>query len=151
MSIPEFNQHGLLPDGVHSCTLHDVHDKLTWNDKRTKLFKSLIEFLNTELVQKFPEETIYIDGSFVTDKECPDDTDIVLDLTQSGPAICWNGLNYMQQNQVRIKQDFDVHFWVNLPGNSDFVQYFSYLGTKSAKMKGLRPKHKKGILKVKKS
>jgi hypothetical protein len=127
MSIPDFNQYGLLPDGIHICSLHDVQNKLTWTDKRSKLFERLTIFLNTELLRHFPVETIYLDGSFVTDKDCPDDTDIVLDLTQSEPAICWNGLQYMQQNQMRIKQDFDVDFWVSLPGNNDFVQYFSYL------------------------
>jgi hypothetical protein len=91
---------------------------------------------------------ILFDGSFVTDKELPSDTDVVLDLSGATDAQKWQALIFMQGNQNRIMRDYQVHFWVNLPGLNDFAAFFQYVGAKTASAKGLNPLHHKGILKL---
>ena len=147
MGIPDFDHHGLLPAGVFDCTLHEIESRFAWNTRRTGLFANFVTFLNRELRRAFPDP-IYFDGSFVTDKEDPADTDVVLDLCQAPDARKWQGVQFMQQHQARVMSQYQVHFWVNLPGNNDFCAFFQYIGVKTAKFKGLDPKHHKGILRV---
>lgn len=91
---------------------------------------------------------MYCDGSFVTDKVEPGDIDVVLDLTSAPDDVKWKGLLFWQQNKERIAREYSIDFWVNLPGNSNFCDFFQYLGVKSAKFKGLDPRHLKGILRI---
>ena len=147
MPIPDFNQHGLLPSGAHDCSLAEIQAKMTWSARRAYLFGRLIECINIELVPRFPIN-LFVDGSFVTDKEEPDDTDIVLDFIGQDAATCWHGLMFYTDHAPRLMDQYKVHFLVNLPANSNFVQFFSYLGPKSAKAKGLDPNFTKGLLKV---
>lgn len=147
MPIPTLAPNGLLPTGVHDCSLADISQNFTWNDHRTGLFNRFVSFLNSELKPQFPYP-IYFDGSFVTDKELPDDTDVVLDLSNASDEHKWNALMFMQTHQKRIMEDYRVHFWINLPGANDFAAFFQYVGVKTASAKGLNPLHLKGILKV---
>lgn len=41
-----------------------------------------------------------------------------------------------------------THFWLNLPGMNNFLDFFGYVGNKTARFKGLDPSHLKGILRV---
>ena len=111
------------------------------------LFDRFQVFLDAELKPQFPYP-IYVDGSFVTDKELPDDTDVVLDLANATDEHKWHALMFMQSHQQRIMDVYRVHFWINLPGVNDFGAYFQYVGVKTANAKGLNPLHLKGILKV---
>ena len=106
-----------------------------------------MNFLNAELKPQFPYP-IYFDGSFVTDKEIPDDTDVVLDLSPATDERKWLALMFMQTHQKRIMDDYRVHFWINLPGGNDFASFFQYVGLKTASAKGLNPLHLKGILRI---
>jgi len=146
MPIPDFDKYGLLPAGVHDCMLADVQSQLCWNSHRVTLCQLFQAFL-VELRQHI-NQPILLDGSFVTDKEFPDDTDVVLDLVNAPEAVMWMGLGFMVSHQSRILSQYRVHFWVTLPGLKDFIQYFQYLGVKSATSKGLNSKHRKGILRV---
>lgn len=147
VSIPTLESNGLLPSGVHECSLDDISAQFTWNDHRTQLFTSFRLFLVSEIQPHFPYPILF-DGSFVTDKELPSDTDVVLDLSGATDAQRWKALVFMQSNQDRIMQDYRVHFWINLPGLNDFAAFFQYVGVKTASAKGLNPLHLKGILKL---
>ena len=147
MLIPTFEPNGLLPSGIHECSLEDINTRFTWNEHRTGLFASFLRFLESELRPVFPYP-IFFDGSFVTDKELPDDTDVVLDVSNAPDDRKWRALMFMQQHQERIKEHYRVHFWINLPGLNDFAAFFQYVGVKTARNKGLNPRHLKGILKV---
>lgn len=147
MPIPTLEPNGLLPTGVHECSLEDISAQFTWNDHRIGLFTSFRRFHDSELKPQFPYP-IFFDGSFVTDKELPDDTDVVLDLSGAPDDRKWHALIFMQQNQARIMEAYRVHFWINLPGANDLAAFFQYVGVKTASAKGLNPLHLKGILKV---
>ncbi len=147
MPIPTLESNGLLPTGIHECSLSDISDQFTWNDHRSSLFTRFVRFLEAELKPKFPYP-IFFDGSFVTDKELPDDTDVVLDLSLATDEHKWHALMFMRMNQERIMEVYGVHFWINFPGTNDFSAFFQYVGVKTASAKGLNPLHLKGILKV---
>lgn len=148
MPIPTLQPNGLLPTGIHECSLDDIGAQFTWNNHRSGLFGRFVSFLNAELKPQFPYP-IYFDGSFVTDKELPDDTDVVLDLLLASDEHKWRALTFMHSHQQRIMDEYRVHFWINLPSPSnDFAAFFQYVGVKTASAKGLNPHHLKGILKV---
>jgi hypothetical protein len=147
MPIPTLEPSGLLPTGVHECSLADISAQFTWNEHRSGLFDRFVSFLHAELKPQFPYP-VYFDGSFVTDKELPDDTDVVLDLAHATDEHKWHALMFMQTHQQRIMDDYRVHFWINFPGTNDFAAFFQYVGVKTASAKGLNPLHLKGILKV---
>ncbi|MBK9027027.1 MAG: hypothetical protein IPN98_03870 [Propionivibrio sp.] len=147
MAIPTFESNGLLPTGIHECSLEEINSQFTWNNHRTGLFSNFRRFLDSELKPQFPYP-IFFDGSFVTDKELPDDTDVVLDLSNAPDDQKWQALTFLQAHQERIMQTYRVHFWINFPGSNDFAAFFQYVGVKTASAKGLNPLHLKGILKV---
>ena len=147
MPIPILAPSGLLPTGIHECSLDDISGHFTWNDHRSGLFTRFVKFLDAELRPQFPYP-IFFDGSFVTDKELPDDTDVVLDLTIATDERKLHALIFLQAHQQRIMDEYRVHFWINLPGANDFAAFFQYVGVKTASAKGLHPLHLKGILKV---
>ncbi|HEM61061.1 MAG TPA: hypothetical protein ENO24_02125, partial [Chloroflexi bacterium] len=72
--IPNFNEEGLLPPGVHSATLEEIKERFgRENSQRRMLFEGL-----TRAVRNLREagvKRVYIDGSFVTDEPFPKDVD----------------------------------------------------------------------------
>ena len=93
------------------------------------------------------DHPVYADGSFVTDKERPEDIDVALDLLAATDADKWRGVEFMFE-RGRIRSRYGVDFWVNLPGGNDFSAFFQYAGHKMAKFKGLDHHHRKGILRL---
>ena len=149
MPIPDLDSHGLLPPGVHDCTLAEIGQTFSVNNRRQKLFQYLISCLKIEIRPSF-HEPIYVDGSFVTDKDEPDDVDVALDLQSSSEERQLRGLKFMIENQRRLLKEYRVHFWINFPGDgdNDFSAFFQYIGAKTARFKGLNPRHLKGILRI---
>lgn len=81
--IPEFTAQGLLPQGVHPATLTEVLERFGGNDRRQQLLSGLIEAIR--LLKAAACRRIYIDGSFVTSKELPNDIDVCWDITGVDP------------------------------------------------------------------
>jgi hypothetical protein len=78
--IPRLNRDGLLPVGVHSCTLEEIRQRFgrfNKTDRRIALFKRLEDLITaaaaTELVR-----AVVVDGSFVTAEPQPNDIDLIL-------------------------------------------------------------------------
>jgi hypothetical protein len=82
MAIPEFNELGVLPAGVHGCTLEEIKSRLgsfQGLDCRIRLFDKLVE-LFAAMKQSGFFEALLIDRSFVTTKAAPNDIDILAEL-----------------------------------------------------------------------
>lgn len=77
--IPEFTTHGVLPQGIHPATLEEVLERFGGNERRHQLLTGLIEALR--LLRAAGCRRIYINGSFVTSKERPNDIDVCWDIT----------------------------------------------------------------------
>jgi len=74
--IPEFNTYGCLPEGVHEATFAEIRVKFGTNPHREGLLdqmESLLANLAGAGCTRF-----FLDGSFVTAKELPEDYDALL-------------------------------------------------------------------------
>lgn len=72
--IPALNENGELPEGEHVATLDEVAEMFgSANGRRTKLMSGLIKAAVN--FQQAGVKRIWIDGSFVTDKQEPNDID----------------------------------------------------------------------------
>lgn len=76
--IPEFNADGLLPRGVHPATLEEVLERFGGNERREQLLNGLVEALR--LLRAAGCRRVYVNGSFVTSKERPNDIDACWDI-----------------------------------------------------------------------
>lgn len=72
--IPEFNEHGDLPVGGHSCRLDELEERFNDNAHRKTLCEKLKQIL--ELAKRCGFIKALIGGSFPTAKEKPRDIDI---------------------------------------------------------------------------
>lgn len=71
--IPPFNSDGNLPPGVHWATWQDFATRFGTTPHRQQLLKGLKSALDS--LSKAGCRTVYLDGSFVTEKENPNDFD----------------------------------------------------------------------------
>lgn len=75
--IPDLRD-GRLPPGVHSADIGELRDKLGWGRKRRSLIDGLEIMLG--LMEDCGIKRVYVDGSFVTDKDRPNDIDGCYDI-----------------------------------------------------------------------
>jgi hypothetical protein len=76
--VPQFTDEGLLLPGIHETDLEELGEKMGWSRKRSELLEGLEKAL--ELMASCGVERVYLDGSFVTDKDRPNDIDGCYDL-----------------------------------------------------------------------
>jgi len=80
MPIPAVDEHGLLPMGVHDCTLEEMRlrfGSFQTTDRRPNLFQKLCALVAEAQAARFAR-CLLIDGSFVTANPDPNDIDLVL-------------------------------------------------------------------------
>lgn len=80
MDIPNFNEHGVLPEGIYEANMDEIREYFCCFGNinvRNNLFQACNNYLKCLLKHK-TEFEFYIDGSFVTDKSEPGDLDILL-------------------------------------------------------------------------
>ncbi|OME60889.1 hypothetical protein BSK59_05580 [Paenibacillus odorifer] len=73
MTIPDFNENGTLPSGMFSVSWEEFEARFGINHRRKQLINGL-----KRAVSEFRSaggKTLYLDGSFVTNKKNPDDFD----------------------------------------------------------------------------
>ncbi len=92
--IPDFDSNGNLPEGIHYATFSEFVAKFAYNPKRAWLIDGLKLLMTT--LRKANCKLIYIDGSFVTDKELPSDYD-----------LCWSVHN-VNYNEIAELLDFSA-------------------------------------------
>jgi RNAse (barnase) inhibitor barstar len=71
--IPEFNKEGLLPKGIHEASWEEFRERFRWTPERERLMEGLERAL--ESFKKAGCRSVYINGSFVTAKDHPNDYD----------------------------------------------------------------------------
>jgi len=152
MSLPPFNEHGYLPEGVHETTLEYSQTRFAINSHRVKLWGRLEEFLAwVATTGQFSH--LYIDGGFITGKAAPEDIDVILQTHASfGPDALKAMEPFFARGMEAILEKYSVHlhFWCEgFPGGvSDFRRFFQYLRPQDAAPLGLREGAKKGIVRI---
>lgn len=71
--IPEFDERGNLPPGIHRATWNEIVARYATSTHRRNLLDGLLDALRSLKTAGY--STAYLDGSFVTAKACPDDFD----------------------------------------------------------------------------
>lgn len=142
------NEHGLLPPGIHSCTLQEAEDAFCWNGHRRTLWEKFKQALGEFRALGFSRHALIVDGSFVTDKDMPGDVEVLIDLQNADAAEQDRITVYFFRNHTRLHTECAVDFYPNLPGGNNFALFFQYVGEKTAAMKALDAKEKKGILRI---
>lgn len=147
MAIPELDEHGHLPTGVHDATLEEVRERFGQfhgSDRRVQLFAVLERFAaeakSAELVQ-----AMIVNGSFTTDKVRPSDIDLVLVLREHidySRDLLPRQYNVVSPKRVKAKHGFDVLYATDSPESLDpLVEFFS-------QVRG-QPELRKGMVRVK--
>lgn len=124
--IPELVK-GNLPEGVHKCTIKEIEERFTFSKRRIELFKGLKRAINN--LRKAGVKRVYIDGSFVTNKQDPGDVDGCWD---ANPNIKKNILDKVfldfNDNRKSMKDEYGVDFFPSqtIEGSSGvpFVKFF---------------------------
>lgn len=152
MSLPPFNYHGLLPEGVHDCTLEELESRMVTNAQRVLLCERLKAFLHwVSTTEQF--SYAYIDGGFITSKSHPEDIDVILQTRASyGPEAFYAMEPFFADGMDAIFSKYSVHlhFWSEgFPGGmSDFRRFFQYLRPQDAAPRGLKEGARKGIVRI---
>lgn len=75
--IPEFEQDGSLPPGIHQATWDEIVERFGYTEHRRALLEGLKRALDA--LRNAGCSVVYIDGSFVTAKHTPNDFDACWD------------------------------------------------------------------------
>ena len=81
--IPAFQSSGLLPAGIHPADWSDIGARFGGSAHRDWLLAGLLKALT--MLRDSGCTTVYLDGSFVTEKEHPSDYDALWDPTGVDP------------------------------------------------------------------
>lgn len=127
--IPKFDADGLLPPGIHWATMDEIKNELCFSSKRVKLVEGLEKALLS--LKTCGCETVYIDGSFASDKMNPEDID-----------VCWDTNNVdlykllkiepvlldLSNERLAQKSKFGCEFFISSliakPPNTIFIDFF---------------------------
>lgn len=93
--IPGFTDNGKLPKGIHKATWDEFSNKFGGNERRKKLLIGLDKLM--EELGNAGCSAVYVDGSFVTDKEYPNDYD-----------LCWKMEKVFIENLDPILLDYTL-------------------------------------------
>ncbi len=103
--IPDFNENGELPEGIHEATLEEVQDRFCINFKRKQLFRDFLLLMKE--FQKIDCKDIYIDGSFTSNIDFPNDVD-----------VCWGTLENASSEYFKYIKEVapDLHYEIDYFG-----------------------------------
>ena len=83
--IPSFRPDGNLPPGIHDATWQEAAERFRFNAHRTRLLQGLLSALRS--LDQTGCLKVYFDGSFVTDKEFPNDYDVAWETVNVNEAL----------------------------------------------------------------
>jgi hypothetical protein len=83
--IPPLDPDGSLPQGIHVATIAEITVAFGFNPHRQRLLAGLVRALDA--LQVAGCRTIYLDGSFVTDKAIPNDYDLCWEVAGVDPML----------------------------------------------------------------
>lgn len=151
--IPNFDDRGLLPAGVHDAGgFAEVAAVFAFNQHRTQLLGELQRFIALELQHVATGLELIVGGSFLTTKAIPGDIDctVLIPLMEVGNRGALLNLLITDGGKSRIWKEYRVEAYPSLmfPGQNDFSAYFQYVGDKSALIHNCSPTDRRGVIKI---
>ncbi len=138
-----------MPPGIHDCDRLDIEAWCASNVQRHLIWQGFIAFI--ELIRPLPElDRIYIDGSFVTDKQHPKDVDIIIEYPDAATRIRSIQNNECLRTRDHIKNVYkvDVLSCLAISQGPDMRDFFQLLRPEDAARRGLPAGTRKGILRI---
>jgi hypothetical protein len=114
--IPEFNDAGNLPPGVHWATWVELSERFGVSERRRFLLEGLRSALMA--LQKAGCETVYLNGSFVTSKDNPADFDGCWDIDSVSLELLDPVLMNFSSKQAEQKKKYGGELFPNLPDDT---------------------------------
>lgn len=156
MPLPALTDYGLLPPGVHDCTLDElaeVFGQFQHSTRRLTLLDKIRGFLS-EAWKVDEGVEVLIDGSFIMSKvDEPGDVDVILllppdwDFTADLPPFKYNALS---RRMVRRMHDFDMLVGAQgRPSATEAIEYFCKVNVKWTEQLKIPAGTVKGIIRVK--
>lgn len=146
MPIPTLNADGLLPEGVHDCTLNEIRDRFGGfqrTDARPRLFERLEKFIKESKASGMVT-AIVVDGSFVTAKDAPSDIDLILVTVQRTkfPAVI-RPMEYNALSKRHARRRFGFDILLAQEGETELIKHLEFY----SKVRD-RPDLRKGLLRL---
>lgn len=146
MPIPAFDANGLLPPGIHHCTLEEIASgfgQFRTTSQRPELFARLREYVQ-EAKNTHAVKALVIDGSFVTTADVPNDVDmiVVLDAAYDFRAEV-RPFQYNLLSRRRVQRRFRFDILVARENSAEYAEYIAFF----EQVRGA-PDLRKGLLRL---
>jgi hypothetical protein len=146
MTITGFDADGLLPVGVHDCTIDEIEHHFgafRSSDWRPKVFEKLRSYID-EMLATGHVAAVIVDGSFVTAKDRPNDADLVVvlraDADRSAPLPPYV---HTRISSRWVREHYGLDIFVAHDGTQTLDNYIAFYQEVPE-----RPELRKGILRV---
>jgi predicted nucleotidyltransferase len=143
MPIPALTADGLLPEGIHDCTLDEIRKRFgsfQRTDRRCRLFERLESFVRAAKACGIVA-AVLVDGSFVTDKDVPSDVDVIVVLrTDHDYDAVLRPMEYNVVATGQIRRVFRIDALIARDGSKeldDFVEWFAQVRNRPGVCKGM--------------
>lgn len=124
--LPDFEESGNLPPGIHEATWDEIAARYGTTSHRRNLLDGLEHAL--QALRHAGCRQAYIDGSFVTAKTDPSDFDVCLEESNVDPLLLDRVLMDFSDSRRAQKQRFGGELFPATmpagPGYADFLDYF---------------------------
>lgn len=127
----------VLPPGIHEATLLDVKQSFATNAKRKTLYEGFVK--GCEALKFAGCSIVYLDGSYITEKQSPGDFDVCWDPTGVDPAKLDPVLLDFSNMRKNQKMKYGGEFFpssIKADGSRTFVDFFQ-IDKESGKEKGI--------------
>jgi hypothetical protein len=136
--IPDFDENNNLPPGIHDATVAEVRTRFA-NERRKQLFAAFEEVISILSECNCPE--VYLDGSFITTKEEPNDYDLCY---ESKGIVRTLRLREFLTNSDTRKEKYLGDIFIHMPEPPYYVSHVEHW-QKDGRKDGMR----KGIVRIK--
>lgn len=126
--IPNFNEKGYLPAGLHQATLDEFKNRFVTeptSETRANIFRGYLNYLS-ELEPLRVTIKQWVDGSFTTAKQNPSDIDLVTQWdgakVDHDPQIQIKLNSLLNQHDIKIKYNCDVYGFPKYPEGDPLFQ-----------------------------
>ncbi len=138
--IPEFNKDGNLPEGIYRASEKEFLNHFCVNTARRKWLGDRLRELFSTLREIGSFEKLFIWGSFVSNKEYPNDVDVLVIMSESFeleniPDDLKTIFNYVE---ARVRFNMDI-FWSKYSIGEEMINLWldTYQMTKDFKRRGI--------------
>jgi predicted nucleotidyltransferase len=146
MPIPPLDEDGLLPEGIHECSLEEIRARFgsfQASDQRPRLFAKLGAFLRDAEASK-AVVGVLVNGSFVTGKARPNDIDLIVVVPREHDFLAdLSPGAYNVLSKRRVRQRFGFDLLVAREGSIEYERWTEFFQEVR-----LEPGRRKGILKL---